>query len=417
MNRRRAVALVVIVALLLVALAALRWAMRAETVGRFLLDMAGAAAGLEIEAAEFDYRLRGTPDLVAHGVVARVPGNPSPLLSADRVLLSVPWATLRARGAVLDVQRLELDAPVLDLPAFQRWWAQRPAGDGAAPAFVDGIRIVDGRIDADGWRLEALDVDLPRFAMDAPLRAHARGRYVAASLQAPFDLHMAMTRVAAQAGIGIAGTTTPATTGWRLPAWLRLSGHLDTRDGRIAVQRTTLALRGRLQLADATHPLVTGIAGDLLLAGGGLRIEPLAVSLRGQGLLPQLRAGGNLVLHDGLSLVLDGSIAEWPAAWPLLPPPLDRVEGPTPFALGYDGAPDLSAPLALRLARADACFEGRVRLDAIAGWLDQLDAGTPLPPVTGTFHAPALEIPGAILHGVEIRIHEETVDDDRARHD
>ena len=415
MSRRRAVALVVIVALLLVALAALRWATRAETVGRFLLEMAGTASGLEITASAFDYRLRGTPELVAHDVVARVPGQPTPLLSADRVLLSVPWSTLRARGSVLDVQRLELDAPVLDLPAFLRWWGQRPAGDGAAPAFVDGIGITGGRIDADGWRLEALDIQLPQFAMDAPLRARARGRYVADALRAPFDLRVAMTRVSTQAGIGIAGTAAPTTAGWRFPAWLRLSGRLDTDGGRIAATRTALSLRGNLQLDGSTHPLVAGLAGEVLIAAGGLRIDPLAVTLRGQGLLPQLRAGGGLVLRDGLSLALDGGLAGWPAAWPVLPAPLDRAQEPTPFAIGYDGAPDLSALLALRLSRGDARFEGYVRLKEIPGWLAQLDAGTPLPPASGTVHAPVLEIPGATLHGVEIRIDEQPAEDERVQ--
>ncbi|MCD9046245.1 hypothetical protein [Luteimonas sp. MHLX1A] len=413
MSRRRAVALVVIVALLLVALMALRWATRAETVGRFLLEMAGTASGLEIEASGFEYRLRGTPELVARDVVARVPGNPTPLLGADRVRLSVPWSTLRARGAVLDVQRLELDAPVLDLPAFQRWWSQRPPGDGAAPVFVDGIGITGGRIDADGWRLDALSIELPEFAMNAPLRAHVRGRYVAAALRAPFDLRVAMTRASAQAGIGIAGTVAPTAANWRLPAWLRLSGRLDTVGGRIAVKRTALSLRGNLQLDDSTHPLVVGLAGEVLIAAGGLRIDPLAVTLRGQGLLPRLRAGGGLVLRDGLSLAMHGSLAEWPSAWPVLPAPLDRAQEPTPFAIGYDGAPDLSTPLALRLSRGDARFEGHVHTDAIPGWLAQLGAGTPLPPVSGTVHAPVLEIPGATLHGVEIRIDDQPSDDDR----
>lgn len=415
MSRRRAVALVVIVALLLVALAALRWATRAETVGRFLLEMAGSASGLDIDATGFAYRLRGTPEVVAHGVVARIPGSDTALLRADRVLLAVPWSTLRARGAVRDVQRLELDAPVLDLPALQRWWAQRPPGEGAAPGFVDGIGIRDGRIDADGWQLDALDIELPAFAMDAPLRAHVRGRYVAAALHAPFDLRLSMTRAAAQAGIGIAGTAAPAMPGWQLPAWLRLSGRLDAGSGRIAVQHVALSLRGNLRLDGSSHPLVAGLAGEMLIADGGLRIDPLAVTLRGEELLPRLRAGGGLVLRNGLSLALEGRIAEWPAAWPLLPAPLDRAQEPTPFAIGYDGAPDLSTPLAVRLSRGDARFEGLLRIDAIAGWLAQLDTGTPLPPVAGTVHAPVLEIPGATLHGVEIRIDDRPGDDDRMR--
>lgn len=412
MSRRRAVALVVIAALLLVALAVVRWATRAETVGSVLLDMAGDAVGLEIEADEFDYRLRGTPEVVARGVVARAPGTQAPLFAAERVLLSVPWSTLRERGAVVDVQRLELDAPVIDLPGLLRWWAGRPPGEGAAPSFRDGIAVTGGRIEADGWRLESLDVDVPDFAIDAPLRAHVRGRYVAASLQAPFDLRVAMTRAAAEAGIGIAGTMAPATLGWRLPTWLRLSSRLQAGDGRLALHGTTLSLRGRLHLQESVHPVVAGAAAEVLLAGGGVRAEPLALVLRGEGLLPRLRAGGVLVLQDGLSLALDGTIADWPQAWPALPAPLDSATAPMPIAIGYDGAPDLSAPLAVRLARGDARFEGRLHVGGIGGWLDQLARGTPLPPLQGTLRAPVLEIPGATLHGVEIRIGDDRANDD-----
>ena len=91
-------------------------------------------------------------------------------------------------------------------------------------------------------------------------------------------------------------------------------------------------MRGNLQLDGSTHPLVAGLAGEVLIAAGGLRIDPLAVTLRGQGLLPRLRAGGGLVLRDGLSLAMHGSLAEWPSAWPVLPAPLDRAQEPTPFA-------------------------------------------------------------------------------------
>lgn len=412
MNRRRAIALAVIVALLLVALAALRWAAHPDTVGRLLLDRAGAALGLEISAESFEYRLRGTPEVIARGVQARVPGASTPLLHAERVLLSVPWSTIRARGAVLDIQRLELDAPVLDLPAFQRWWATRPPGDGVAPRFIDGIAIVRGRIDADGWRLDDLDIALPRFAVEAPLRAHVRGRYVASALQAPFDVRVAMVRASARSGIGVVGNAAPSTDGWRLPAWLQLSGRLHAGEGRIALERAALALRGRLHLDSAAHPLVAGAAGEMLIAGGGVRVEPLALVLRGEGVLPRLRSRGLLALQDDFALALAGEIAHWPEGWPTLPAPLERRDVPVPFALGYNGAPDLSAPLALRLERDGARFEGRLRIGAIGDWLEQLDRGTPLPPVVGTLRMPRLEIAGATLHGVEIHIQDEPIQGD-----
>ena len=73
--------------------------MRPQTLGPRVLDMAGQALGLEISAGEFDYGLRGSPQLVARDVSARVPGADTPLVEAERVFISLPWSTLRARGA------------------------------------------------------------------------------------------------------------------------------------------------------------------------------------------------------------------------------------------------------------------------------------------------------------------------------
>ena len=56
-----------------------------------------------------------------HDVVAQRPGDDTALLRAGRVFVSLPWSTIRARGEDLTVQRVELDAPVLDVPALQRY--------------------------------------------------------------------------------------------------------------------------------------------------------------------------------------------------------------------------------------------------------------------------------------------------------
>ncbi|WP_024891633.1 hypothetical protein [Luteimonas huabeiensis] len=404
MRRRRAIALAVIVALLAVALGALYWASRAATVGAFALRMAGDALDLDIRAGGFEYRLRGTPQLVARDVVARQPGADVALLTAGRVSISVPWATLRARGASLDVTRLELDAPALDLAAFQRWWATRPPGEGRTPSFAEGIAAADGRIVAPGWRLDALGLDLPRFAPGAPLRAHVRGRYESGGLRAPFDLRLAMTRASARAGVGLAGTLAPAAGDWRLPARLRLGAALDASQGRIELHRTALSLRARLRGDGSDLPLVAGIAGEIALAGGGVRAEPLALSLRGSGPVPRLRARGLAALHGSLAVALEGELADWPEAWPPLPPPVGASDAPLPFALGYDGPADLGAPVALRLSRDGARIEGRARPGELRAWLDGLDRGTPLPPLDGRLQAPRLELDGATLHGVDIRV-------------
>ena len=97
----------------------LLWLAQPRNLAPTVLGLAGNALGLEITAeGAADYRLRGTPQLVVRGLSAREPGAAQPLLTAERVLIALPWSTLRARGSDLTATRLELDAPVLDLAAF-----------------------------------------------------------------------------------------------------------------------------------------------------------------------------------------------------------------------------------------------------------------------------------------------------------
>src|SRR5690606_4515926 len=132
-------------ALLLLALA-LHLLLQPQRVAGFVLNALGDALGLEITAAgSSEYNLRGTPVLVVRDVVAREPGAATPLLRARRVYVSVPWSTVRSRGTQLDITRIELDAPVLDLPALQHWLANRPPGESRMPTLGDGLQVSDGR--------------------------------------------------------------------------------------------------------------------------------------------------------------------------------------------------------------------------------------------------------------------------------
>src|SRR5690606_41798672 len=112
----------------------LHWMTRPSQVAGLIFDRVGAALGLEISSSgASEYNLRGTRGLVVRELFVRQPGAETPLLTAGRVYLSVPWATLRAVGsgngaADLTVRRVELDAPRLDLAAMQRWKDTRPPG-------------------------------------------------------------------------------------------------------------------------------------------------------------------------------------------------------------------------------------------------------------------------------------------------
>ncbi|WP_257644190.1 hypothetical protein [Luteimonas salinisoli] len=410
MKRRGAIALLVIAALLLVALLALRLAMRPEFLGPRILSMAGDALDLRIEAETFEYRLRGMPQLVARGLVARSRDGVDTLLSADRVLVSLPWSTLRARGADLVIERVELDAPALDLAAFQRWWASRPPGDGRLPTLRRGVAVTDGRLVGDGWLVRGLAFELPSFSPARPLRAHLRGRYVAGTLQAPFDLHVAMTRPTDDAGVGVAGAVTPIAEGWRLPSSLVLSTRLAPARASSGpgLQRLRLSIRSRYLTEDAAEAFVLGLAADGGFSDGGLVLEPAALALRGDGLLPRLRARGTIGLGAQLALELNGELARWPEAWPALPPPVGASTAPLPFALGYRGAMSLEDPLTLRLERDQTRFDARLRVSALAEWIDTLETGSPLPPLSGRLTTPRLDVSGAVLHGVEVEFEDDT---------
>lgn len=406
--RRRATPLLGggLVALLLLALL-LRTLLQPERVAGFVLASLGEALGLQIGAAgASEYRLRGTPMLVVRDVTAREPGAPAPLLRARRILVSVPWSTVRSRGERLDIVRLELDAPVLDLPALQHWLAARPPGETRIPTLSDGLRVVDGRIDGDGWRVERLALSLPRLQPDRRVDAHAAGAFHAGTFALRFDVAAAMTRPSGDAGIAIVGPMTASAANWRLPVRLKASAPLRIGENGIRSRRMRATASGRYESGDTRLPFAFAISSPLLLRGGTLALAPAGIALRGDGAVPDVDAAGVLARGERLLVEFDGRIHDWPDAWPALPPPLGASDSPLPFALRYRGAGDFSDPVALRVARDDARLDTRLRVPGMAAWLAADGGGSPLPPLSGHLVAPRLEISGAQLEGVEVDFEE-----------
>lgn len=408
MTRRRVAAWLAgtLALLLLAAVVALSLVAQPQRLSRLALETVGDILGLEISATgEARYRLRGTPMLEIRAVVARQPGAATPLLRAERVLLSLPWSALRSRGAALEFERIELDAPVLDVAALQAWLATRPPGDGRIPTLRNGLLVDDGRIDGNGWQLDGLALRLDTLRAGAPLAAHARGRLATASRMAVgFDLGIAARRVANGGGAAVTGAVTLDDGDWRLPAYLTASGPLRYDAGTLRVQPLRFGASARYEAGGTGHPFTLGLHGPLRLRDGTWSLAPVGVALRGDGLVPAIDARGRLALSRALLVQLGGRMAQWPRAWPPLPAPLDHADAPMPLSIAYAGAANLSAPVTLRLARGEAHAAAQLRVREVLEWSRGGSGGSPLPPLRARASAPRIVVPGGVLEGVELTI-------------
>lgn len=406
-RRRLAIGAILALVLVLLAIAVL---LQPRPATGLLLRGAGRALGLEITASGTpEYRLRGTPQVVLRDLVAREPGAARPVLRARRVLLALPWSTLRARGADLTATRIELDAPVLDLPALQHWQASRPPSRARLPTLTRGLRVRDGIVANDDWRIEGLAVDIDALHPDRLLRMRVRGRYLAPPLSIPADLAIAVANPArlaqgATSGVAGVGVLAFAGDGWRVPSRVTLSGPLRLGRDSALMRPMAFGIAARYESAGTRVPFVLGLHGPMAFDNANWRVVPMQAVLHGGRIVPDLRGRGSLSVGRQLRLHLDGRIAAWPAAWPALPSPLARSTSPLPFALDYAGRMDLADPMSLALQRDDTRFAGRFRVPEVAAWADAGTRGSPLPPLSGRLETPRLDIAGAQMQGVEVGI-------------
>lgn len=386
------------------------WLLQPEQLVPLILDRTGRALSLEITAdAGATARLRDRPQLVVRNLVVREPGAKTAILRADRLLISLPWSSVRSGGEDPTVERLELDAPVLDVPALQAWLAQRPPGEPPKiPTLTDGLRVVDGRIDNGDWRIEGVAVDLPALHPGRPAHARIHGRYLDAPTSIVFDLAVAMTTPANHAGVAVVGPLTLERGDWRITAALTLAGPLHLGDGGIAMTPAKFGVSARYVSGDTTLPFALGLHGPLRFDTATWVLVPVGVAVRGEEPVPAFDARGALALGQRLAIRLDGALPQWPSSWPALPAPVSNSTSPLPFTLRYTGQTDLSDIAGLSLRRDATAFDGRFRLYDVLGWIDQT-GGAPLPPLDGTLRSPKLEISGATLEGVRIVLDDEGI--------
>lgn len=414
--RRSRKRLWIVLALLLAALLALRWVSQPSRIAWIALSQAGRALDLEIGASgASEYRLRGTPMLEVRDVVARRPGSDKPLLRAGRVYLALPWATIRAAGASLDIERIELDAPQLDIDELNRWLAARPPSSEPLqlPRLSRGARVRDGRAYGEGWSVDAIGIEFAELDPERALRGRVRGRALASGVAVPFDLAATLHRPAAARGLGLAGAVAVETKDWRLPMRLRAGARLHAGDDGLGLDALRLGANARYRAtagngAASDLPFAFGVAGPLRYRDGELAVAPVGVALRAaaDSAIPNLDAGGRFAFGETLRLHWQGRIHAWPQAWPALPPPLGQSTEPLSLQLDYAGKADLSDTAALRAQRGPTRFDGRFRLPEMLAWIDAQQA-SPLPPLSGELSTPKIEISGATLEGVQVRIEDD----------
>jgi hypothetical protein len=292
-------------------------------------------------------------------------------LSARRVEVSLPWSTITGDDPV--ITRVELDAPVLDLPGLRRWLASRPPSPFKLPTLQKGLAVSDGEVRAEGWSLRALSLDLPHLRTGDSAELKAQGRFLAGKNEAPFKLR-ALT----------------ATPGLASPLDLDLQVQLPAQagaDGKAGKPNTVSAsLLGRYEWAD---PKFTLVADKL----GVVAASPL----------PSFDGKGRFESAESVSLSLDAVLSRWPEAWPKLPDALAKQSEKLPVHLQYQGKPDFSDALELTAARDETSIAASVRVPELQQWMSDDKAG-PLPPLQAKLITPALEFEGVKLEGVEVEI-------------
>lgn len=403
--------LIGLLGLLLLAGLGTHWLSRPQHLDGLILQQTGKALGLVITADSADYRLRGTPMLELRGVDARQPGAAMPVLTAQRLHVALPWSTIRSRGADLTIQRIELDTPVLHLAALQAWLASRPSSDAPMriPDLDNGLHVRDGRLDAGDWQIEAIGIEVPSLHPSQPLRGTVAGQYRDAGTRVFADLAVALSEPAFDSDLQASGPLRIEQDSWRIDGHARLTGPLRIADGDVRITPATFGYSAVIQTGDSRLPVRLGADGPFGYVDGIARWGLSSLLLRGRepdSLIPDLRSSGAVAVGQRLVLRLHGQLADWPAAWPALPPPLGSQTSPLPFALAYVGETNLGDVAALQLRRQATAFAARFRLPQIMDWVDAPADGSPLPPLDGQLDTPELQIAGATLQGVQI-----TVDD------
>jgi hypothetical protein len=329
-----------------------------------VLDQAGKSLQLDLRfEGTPEYALKPEPRLLIPNFSARSTDGRQ-FLSAKRAEISLPWSTITGDEPV--ITRIELEQMVLDLPGARHWLAMRPKEPFKLPTLTEGLRITDGTITDAGYAINKLALELPHLKTGESADISARGTFTQESTILDFDVELG----AATAGL-----------------------------------ESQFTLKGTGELQQSPEPLKFNLetAGRFISGDTSFDIDARTVKLEGASPLPNVDGKGQLVLGEQMRLSFDGTLLNWPKAWPTLPEPLSANTENLPVVLAYLGKSDLSDQLSLTVTREPTALQAFVRIPEMRQWI-AAPAGSPLPPLNGTLRTPSLVFDGVELQGVEIEV-------------
>lgn len=154
LRRRTRIILIVLMGLLAILTLAIHHTIQPQRLSALLVDQLQSRYGLKLampNAAKIGFS-PGLSIMLDHPVISAA-NSSQPLLTADKVDVALPWATLFGSDPVID--RIALQKPSIDIDALQAWLATQASNGGptVVPAF--DLSVQDGTVMRSGTTLAA----------------------------------------------------------------------------------------------------------------------------------------------------------------------------------------------------------------------------------------------------------------------
>ncbi len=310
------------------------------------------------------YAMKPEPRLILPNLKVINPVDNKIFLSAKRVEISLPWSTIL--GDTPHITRVTADEPIINLPGLQAWQATRPATPFEVPTFTSGLEINNGQLLDKGFSITEIYLSLPHLENQQAIKAGVSGVFRQDKTTVSFNGPLTI----AKAGLN---------------------------------SEFTLESKGKLNLGDKPLSYQIKTVGHFASLEKSFDLKSKTLSWTSESPLPNLQATLDLSFGDSLAIHSEGTIADWPKDWPVLPAPMNHQTKNIPYQLYYSGKPDFSDAIALTLSVDKSQFNSTLKIADIQQWIEQKD-GSPLPPLNGQFDTPLIELDGVSLEGVSIEI-------------